>query len=381
MAINVRDFGAKGDGITDDFAAIQAALDSGEREIQIPQGIYPISGTLRVHSHTSILADSGAKLVMRSETRRQRGDFLLTNDDQESGNTDITIIGGIWDGGNSCPANDKPPIESQTGYSGTVLNFINLKNLTLRDMVVANSVTFYVRMSRLEDFVIENISFISDKPGYNQDGLHFGGAVRRGTVKNIRALSYGQTNDDLIALNADDCVTRVENLDLRRDAIEDITLENIFAESCHSIIRMASITAPIRRIHFKNVYGGFRVNAINADALRYCRTPILEEEEYPAGAGAIEDVTLENFTCYPSSPGAQTALLLEEHVHRFTIRNFRTVTGENTHPDFAALRMKNVTAQHLTTDKGEYRLTKKSDTLTLNGFTELYIQRTSSETK
>jgi len=380
MSVSVRQFGAQGDGFTDDYAAIQAALDSGEREIVIPQGIYPISGTLRVHSHTRITAAGDAKLIMRGEKRRQRGDFLLTNADPEAGNTDIVITGGIWDGGNTCPANEKPAIESCTGYSGAVLNFTGVTNLTLRDMVVANSVTFYIRMSRLEDFVIENISFVSDKPGYNQDGLHFGGAVHRGTVKKIRALSYGQTNDDLIALNADDCVTRVENLDLVRDEISDITLENIYAESCHSIIRMASVTAPIRRIRFKNVYGGFRVNAINADALRYCRTPILRDEDYPDGVGILEDITLENFTCYPATPGAKTALLLEENAHRFVIRNFRALTPEYAAPDYAALRMKNVTNQCVTADGTEYAVTKRSDELTLNGFASLTIDRTENVT-
>ena len=98
MSVSVRQFGAQGDGFTDDYAAIQTALDSGESEIVIPQGIYPISGTLRVHSHTRITAEGDAKLIMRGENRRQRGDFLLTNADPEAGNTDIVITGGMTNG-------------------------------------------------------------------------------------------------------------------------------------------------------------------------------------------------------------------------------------------------------------------------------------------
>jgi len=47
--VNVRDWGARGDGVTDDTAAIQAALDAypnGNRIIYLPNGVYRISDTL-----------------------------------------------------------------------------------------------------------------------------------------------------------------------------------------------------------------------------------------------------------------------------------------------------------------------------------------------
>ena len=51
-ALNVRDFGARGDGQTDDSAAFQRALDaaakSGERALRVPSGNYLFRGSLRV---------------------------------------------------------------------------------------------------------------------------------------------------------------------------------------------------------------------------------------------------------------------------------------------------------------------------------------------
>jgi hypothetical protein len=44
--VSVKDFGAVGDGVTDDTAAIQAAFDSGAENIYFPQGEYGISDTL-----------------------------------------------------------------------------------------------------------------------------------------------------------------------------------------------------------------------------------------------------------------------------------------------------------------------------------------------
>lgn len=383
---NVLNFGAFGDHLHDDRAAIQKALDSGEREVYIPQGIYCISGTLFVHSNTTILAEPGAKLVLKDGARKQRGDFLLSNADTVNGNRDITIIGGIWDGNNRAPENAKPDIFEENGYSGSLLNFVNVEGLVLKNMVLANSTTYYVRMSRLHGFEIEDISFVSDHFGRNQDGLHFGGDCRHGTVKNIRALSYGQTNDDLIALNADDSIVRVENRDLVRDDIEDITFENLYAESCHTIIRLLSVTAAIRNVHFKNVYGGFRCYAVNADGARYCATPLFAEEDAPHGVGCIENVTIENFTCYPAKApeacvadgmtqsGTNAAIQVESNTDAFEIRNFRVIG--DVPADFTALQLRNLENHSVYADGVLYTVHEKGETLNLMQFTDLRINHT-----
>ena len=342
-------------------------------------GVYPISRTLLVSSHTTIKADRGAKMLLVGE-RKKRGDFLLSNKDPERGNEDICITGGIWDGNNQRPENTKPDIFDKNGYSGAVLNFVGVRGLVLRDMVIANSVTYYIRMAHLHHFEIQNIDFISDTFGVNQDGLHFGGDVKHGVVRHIRALSYGQTNDDMIALNADDSVERVENLDLPRDAIEDISFEDIYTENCHTIIRMLSVTAPIRNVRFKNIYGGFRCYAINLDGARYCRTPLFREEEYPDGVGCIEGVTFENFTCRPicdlpldfggtkSTPPC--AIMMESLADHVVLNGFRMIR-ESAEKVIPALHVTNVVGQAVIADGKRYDLKTKQDKIALDDFTEL----------
>ena len=382
--VSVRDFGAVGDGVNDDFAAIQAALDSGAREVIIPFGTYPVSKTLKVHSNTKVRADRCAKIILRAKCRLGRGDFLLSNASLDEGNVNITIEGGIWDGNNTATENAKPDIFDKSGYSGSVLNFYNVKGLTLRSITVANSTTYYTRICRVEDFVIEDIDFVSDEFGHNQDGLHFGGAVRHGKVKNVRALSSGQTNDDMVALNADDSVERVENLDLVRDDIEDITFENIYAENCYTIIRMLSVTAKIRNIKFKNVYAGYRNYAINGDGARYCKTPLFSENEYPLGIGCIENIEIENFVCYPVTeapariPNGQVnpehALHLEGHCDRFKIKNFRLLDPVGSGKMKAhALYISKVPGSSVTADGKEYTLVTKEDELLLDSFNNIEI--------
>ena len=66
---NVRDFGAAGDGVTDDTDAIQHAIADGEGIVEFPRGDYRISRTLLVdltkESRTSLVGRGGvAKLIM-----------------------------------------------------------------------------------------------------------------------------------------------------------------------------------------------------------------------------------------------------------------------------------------------------------------------------
>lgn len=68
---DVRDYGAKGDGATDDTAAIQAALDAaravGGVAVYLPPGVYLISSYLRIGS-TVTLCGAGASSVLRLKT-------------------------------------------------------------------------------------------------------------------------------------------------------------------------------------------------------------------------------------------------------------------------------------------------------------------------
>jgi len=377
--VSVKDFGAIGDGRADDYAAFQKALDSGAEVVTVPFGEYRITGTLFIGSNTLIEAQRCTRIVMDKERRAKRGDFLLS---AIEGSENIGIKGGIWDGKNSAENHFKPDLFDKDGYSGSVLNFVGVRGLRLSDLTVANSTTYYIRMCRIENFVIENIDFVSDEFGHNQDGLHFGGGVRGGKVRNIRAISKGQTNDDMIALNADDSVERVENFDLSRDDIEDITFENIYAENCYTVIRMLSVGAKIRNIKFKNIYAGYRHYAINGDGARYCKTPLFREEEMPLGVGLCENIEIENFVCYAvnekadhercTPPEPTHALRLECNFNNFVVKNFKRIKGISDEGCYS-LYMKNVVGARILCDGKEYLLKEKSDEALIENFSELRI--------
>lgn len=64
--ISVKDFGAIGDGVADDTAAIQNAINS-NKSIYLPEGTYLVKSTLNILSHNTRLIGSGKNTIILSD--------------------------------------------------------------------------------------------------------------------------------------------------------------------------------------------------------------------------------------------------------------------------------------------------------------------------
>lgn len=87
--VNVLDYGATGNGTTDDAAAVQLALNAGGT-VFFPAGTYLIGTTLNVLSNTQVLLDQNATAKAKSSLS---GPLFST-----SGKTNVKFTGGIFDG-------------------------------------------------------------------------------------------------------------------------------------------------------------------------------------------------------------------------------------------------------------------------------------------
>ncbi len=66
--VNVKDFGAKGDGVTDDTAAIQDALNTGG-DVYIPEGVYIVTSLLLTDGNT--VHGDGEKSILKRKDNHQ----------------------------------------------------------------------------------------------------------------------------------------------------------------------------------------------------------------------------------------------------------------------------------------------------------------------
>ena len=184
------------------------------------------------------------------------------------------------------------------------MNFRKVKDLRLHDMTLANSVTFNARFCEVDGFDIRRIKIVSLVVKNNQDGLHFGGCTFNGVVDGVEVVTKGQTNDDLIALNADDSLTRHENRGTVNGPITNVVVRNVRAEDCHCLVRLLRAYNPIRDVTIESCEAGCRYNAVNGDDARKWMAvggEMDDADRLPDSTGALENVKISNVRCWATA--------------------------------------------------------------------------------
>jgi hypothetical protein len=282
--------GVKGDGIHDDTQGIQSLLDSKAATVYLPQPAknYLISKTLKIHSGQTLIVDRNAVIRLADHA----GAHLLTNADHVGGNERITVIGGIWDGNNltqTSPYHQDQKTKDipydPNRYIGVLMQFDNVKDLHITNVTFKDPETFAFLAGNLLRFTIENITFDFNLKRGNMDGIHIEGNSRQGRIVNLK----GTTNDDLVALNADDYPL----FELSRGEITDIQVDGIWAEDAHRAVRLLSCGSPVKRIKISNVYGTYINEAI-----------ILSNHKvHPDSNSIFEDISITGMFCSNSAKG------------------------------------------------------------------------------
>jgi polygalacturonase len=184
---NVREFGAKGDGIHFDTAAIQRALDAcadSGGTVEFPAGTY-LSKPLTLHSQTTVKLDAGATLqagTNQSDFMKQPGDWLKATRNSDfipfiGGKhlTNVTLTGGVIDGGGAAWWGEAEKARRiKPGYTLPRPNLIALeqgKNLCLKDITLQNSPKFHFVPGECEGVVISNVTVLAPVGAANTDAL------------------------------------------------------------------------------------------------------------------------------------------------------------------------------------------------------------------
>ncbi|RFU64720.1 glycosyl hydrolase family 28-related protein [Peribacillus glennii] len=90
--VSITDFGAVGDGVTDDTDAFKKAIAKGRVKVIIPEGIFVIKG-LKLPSFTLLAGAGKGKTILKLHDAAPKGEWIITNANHVKGNRNIRVEG------------------------------------------------------------------------------------------------------------------------------------------------------------------------------------------------------------------------------------------------------------------------------------------------
>ena len=125
----------------------------------------------------------------------------------------------------------------------------------------------------------------------------------------------------MVALNADDGTVTNHNHAIELGPIENIEVEDLYAESAWNFVRILSIDQTVKHVRIKNLRGGVMNNFLNIDSWKF-----------PRGKGAIEDVEFSDIKAFKvpmkqDSPAVNKAplILIQLQVKEFVLHDFERI--------------------------------------------------------
>lgn len=268
--VNVRDFGAKGDGCTLDTVAIQKAIDSLEAGDTLEfsgKGIF-LCGTIRLKSDMKLFIAPDSEICGSRNLDHYYANEFYHNEmvktisliyALDSDNIEITGGGKIQMNGDAfvnfdawCP--DETPRETMTKEfeEQTVVGpetkitrpsqpifFNNCKNLHVHGIKIFNSPCWTVTFSNCENITVENLYVDNHNRIANNDGVHFSSS-RNIVVRNCTFLC----GDDCFAAT---CITNENGV------CENIEVSNCLMSSRSAAIRFGHLYSKVRNVVVKDI--------------------------------------------------------------------------------------------------------------------------------
>lgn len=280
LTLNVRDFGARGDGVNKDTAAIQQAIDRcavlGGGEVSIPAGTY-LTGSIALRSHSLLRLDKGAVLQGSPDFAdypvsevRWEGKWILGHVALvyaiDAGNLGITGPGHI--AGN--PTLGGRPNAQNPLRHPALIEFIRCSSVRLEEFSTSYEHMWSIHPTDCEDLDIRGLTIRST--GGNGDGIDLD-SCRRVRIDNCDI----STGDDCISLKSG----RGEEGFTLHQPTEDVRITNCtFADSIFACIGIGSETS-----------GGIRNVRIEKCRFTHARTFAIYIKTRTGRGASIEDIS------------------------------------------------------------------------------------------
>ena len=238
---NIVNYGAVGDGRTDDAAAIQKAIDAcsaaGGGRVVVPSGKTYLAGPFKLKSfiefnvegNARILANPNELVYTESAFRDNKGEGTIWIGAENLLNVTICGRGTIDGNGISFMGAELEDSYVLKPFNIVdprphVLTIIGGKNIRIKDLTIRNSAYWTVHLIGCDDVVIDNITLLNSLKVRNSDGIDLDHS------KNVRiANCYIESGDDCICLKN------------RREFEEFGACENITVTNCTMSSRSCAI--------------------------------------------------------------------------------------------------------------------------------------------
>src|SRR5919108_496855 len=189
---NIRDFGAKGDGATLDTAAVQAAIDTCNREkggtVVVPAGTFVI-GTVEMKSNVTLHIAAGGTLLGSADGKQYRTiDAIPLSGDSTLADGNVGLIfavdahnfsiegSGTIDGQGIKFHSQQRGVPPPSGRGGAQrpyhLLFYRCTNVRVKDVTLVNCAFHSVRVIQSRYGVFDGLH-IHNRVNGNNDGFHF----------------------------------------------------------------------------------------------------------------------------------------------------------------------------------------------------------------